>query len=48
MAGTTGNYGSFWEPKSDGSWVNVKEALTAYLPELQVQLDENYERLHRM
>ena len=48
MSGTTGNFGSFWEAKGDGTWVNVREALAAYKPELQVQLDENYERLHRM
>lgn len=48
MGGTTGSFGSFWEPKADGTWVNVREALAAYAPELQVALEENYDRLHRM
>lgn len=43
-----GEYGSFWEPKKDGQWVDVKDALTAYKPTMQEALDSDARKLDRM
>lgn len=48
MSGVVGDYGSFWKAKSDGSWVNIKEALSAYKPTMQAALDEMTQRKNRM
>lgn len=40
MAGNSGSFGSFWQEKSDGTWVNVGEALRAFAPTLQESLTE--------
>ncbi len=40
MAGNSGSYGSFWQAKSDGTWVDVGEALRSFAPTLQSSLTE--------
>ena len=40
MAGNSGSYGSFWEAKPDGTWVDVGAALRAFAPTLQESLTE--------
>ena len=42
IAGTAGSYGAFWKPKSDGTWVDIKEALEAYTPDVQFDLDDGW------
>ena len=48
MSGQMGSWGSFWEQKSDGSWVDVGAALADYKPTMQAALDLNNRRLDRM
>lgn len=48
MEGDTGNYGSFWEKKSNGSWTNVGDALKAYKSSMQSELNRLTQRLERL
>ena len=48
MNGQSGSYGSFWQAKSDGTWVDVEAALKEYKPTMQAALDLNNSRLDRM
>lgn len=48
MGGQTSGVDSFWEPKSDGTWVDVGAALKAYKATMQTALDTNAARLDRM
>lgn len=43
---TDGSPGTFFKAQKDGSWVNVKESLKKFKPQLQALLDEGFAQLH--
>lgn len=45
IAGTTGTYGAFWKPKSDGTWVDIRTALQAYAADVQFDLDDGWDAI---